>query len=481
MHWKVAWRIIGQILCGIGLCMSVPLVFGLWRGDGSACPFFLSMCLTILIGLGLTLLFRRTGRMTVNHRDSMIIVSLCWVACAACGALPFVLGGFASFTDAFFESMSGFTTTGASILTDVEALPKSILLWRSLTHWLGGMGIVVLTIAILPFLGVGGMQLYKAEVPGPVTDKLQPRIRDTARILWEVYVGFTAVYTVLLLWGGMDLFESLCHSFATMATGGFSVRNASIGAYRSAYVDYGTAIFMILASINFSMHFQFFRGRPLIVWRDPELRFFLAFVLLATLIVTGAVHGTDYTDWKDALRFAFFQVASMVSTTGYVTADYEFWPPVAQGVLLLCMFMGGCAGSTAGGIKCMRIMILLRHAYQELFRLVHPRAVVPVKFGTRMVRDDVLGSVWGFVVLFLTCFILAGLLLAALGMDVVTAFSSVVACLSNVGPGFGQVGPMDNYSVLPAPGKWVLSLCMLLGRLEIHTVLVLFLPEFWRK
>jgi len=318
-------------------------------------------------------------------------------------------------------------------------------------------------------------------VPGPVADKLQPRIKDTAMSLWKVYVLFTVAQVLLLMFGGMDLFESICHAFGTMATGGFSTRNASIAAYDSAYIDGVITFFMLVAGVNFALHFQLFRGRPLAVWRDPEFRFFVILTLLLTAVVTFSIQSSSYSSWLDALRFGSFQVASILTTTGFATADYERWRPLPQGGLLLCMFIGGCAGSTAGGIKCMRVMLLFKHAYRELFRLVHPRAVLPLKFGPKLVKEEVLNSIWGFFILFIVFFVLSGLALTAMGVDVLTAFAAVVACIGNIGPGLGEVGPVDNYAAIPALGKWVLSFCMLLGRLEIYTVLVLFLPEFWRK
>ena len=481
MRWSIALHVTGLILLCVGLCMFLPLACGWYYADTSIAPLFLSLCVTVLAGAFLMFSFPRPNPMVINHREGMVIVSLGWATCAFFGALPFALGGFPSYTDAFFESMSGFTTTGASILTNIEALPKGLLFWRSLTHWLGGMGIIVMTIAILPFLGVGGMQLYKAEVPGPVADKLQPRIKDTAMSLWKVYVLFTVVQTVLLMFGGMDLFESVCHAFGTMATGGFSTRNASVAAYNSAYIDYVITFFMIVAGLNFALHFQLFRGKPLVLWRDPEFRFFMILVFLLTVIVTLSVRESNYPSWADAVRFSVFQVASIITTTGFATSNYELWLPLPQGVLLLCMFVGGCAGSTAGGIKCMRIMLLGKHAYRELFRLVHPRAVLPLKFGSKPVKDEVLTSIWGFFVLFILLFVVSSLALTAMGLDLLTAFSAVVACIGNVGPGLGEVGPVDNYAAIPALGKWVLSFCMLLGRLEIYTILVLFVPEFWRK
>jgi trk system potassium uptake protein TrkH len=481
MRWTIALHVTGLILLCVGLCMFLPLACGWYYDDNSVAPLFLSLCVTVLAGTFLMFSFKRPKPLVINHREGMVIVSLGWAACAFFGALPFALGGFPSFTDAFFESVSGFTTTGASILTNIEALPKGLLFWRSLTHWLGGMGIIVLTIAILPFLGVGGMQLYKAEVPGPVADKLQPRIKDTAMSLWKVYVLFTVAQVLLLMFGGMDLFESICHAFGTMATGGFSTRNTSIAAYDSAYIDGVITFFMLVAGVNFALHFQLFRGRPLTVWRDPEFRFFAILVLVLTAVVTFSIQSSSYSSWPEALRFGSFQVASILTTTGYATADYELWLPLPQGVLLLCMFIGGCAGSTAGGIKCMRVMLLFKHAYRELFRLVHPRAVLPLKFGPKLVKEEVLTSIWGFFVLFIVLFVLSALALAAMGVDVLTSFAAVVACIGNIGPGLGEVGPVDNYAAIPTLGKWVLSFCMLLGRLEIYTVLVLLMPEFWRK
>ncbi len=481
MRWGVAWHVTGLILVCVGLCMFFPLLCALYYTDGSEAPLFLSLCVTVLVGVFLLFFFRQPQPLVINHREGMVIVSLGWMACGVFGALPFVLGGFPSFTDAVFESVSGFTTTGASILANVEAQPKGLLFWRSLTHWLGGMGIIVLTIAILPFLGVGGMQLYKAEVPGPVADKLQPRIKDTAMSLWKVYVLFTLVQTVLLMFGGMDLFESLCHAFGTMGTGGFSTRNTSVAAYGSAYIDYVISFFMIVAGMNFALHFQLVRGRPLALWRDPECRFFIVVILVVTAMIALSIHGQAHASWVDAVRFSLFQVASIITTTGFATADYEMWAPLPQGLLLLCMFVGGCTGSTSGGIKCMRVMILFKHAHRELFRLIHPRGVLAVKFGSKLVKDEVMASIWGFFVLFTVVFVAAGLALTAVNVDVLTAFSAVIACIGNVGPGLGEVGPVDNYGGLPVLGKWVLTLCMILGRLEIYTVLVLFIPEFWRK
>ncbi|MBU1004129.1 MAG: TrkH family potassium uptake protein [Proteobacteria bacterium] len=482
MRWKYTLYVVGAILVSIGMTMLLALAWSVYYDDAGTLPLMKSILVTLCVGGGLFRIFRNPDALAMNHREGMAIVALGWIAAALMGALPFWFAEtFSTFTDCFFESMSGFTTTGASVLSDIEALPRGILFWRSLTHWLGGMGIIVLSLAILPFLGVGGMQLYKAEVPGPVAEKLKPRIKDTAVLLWKVYLLFTVLQTVLLWFGGMDLFESLCHTFGTMATGGFSTRNTSIAAYDSVYFDTVITIFMLIAGANFTLHYNVLRGRPAVMFRDPEFRFFLGVFVIFTLVSTVSIWGNNYESLGDALRFASFQVASIMTTTGFATADYELWTPLPQALLLLLMFLGGCAGSTGGGIKCMRIMLLLKLAYQELFRLIHPRAVTRVKLGRHNVPTEVLSSITGFFMLFLGLFIVSSFLLTAMGVDIVTAFSAVVASIGNIGPGLGGVGPTDNYAHLPLMAKWLLVFCMLLGRLEIYTVIILFVPEFWRK
>lgn len=480
--WFYVVRALGALLCCIGGTLLLPLGFSAAYKDGALTAFLLTMAVAMVLGSGLMLSTRgRAAPPVIGHREGILIVACGWIAAAALGALPFTFAEtFSSFTDAFFESMSGFTTTGASVLTDIERVPESLLLWRALTHWLGGMGIIVLSLAILPFLGVGGMQLYKAEVPSPVPDKLRPRIKDTAMALWKVYILFTAAETVLLMAGGLNLFEALSHTFATLATGGFSTKNASVGHYQSAYVDGVVMVFMLLAGINFSLHYAALRGRVHSFWRDPECRFFLGLSALLTAATAGSLYGSIYASLSQAFRYAAFQVISLLTTTGFATADYETWPPLAQVVLFLCMFLGGSAGSTGGGIKCLRILLLIKHGYREMLLLIHPHSVFQVKLGGRMVPADVLHSIWGFFVLYMGLFILFSLLMAALGLDLLTSFSSVAATLGNIGPGFGAVGPADNYAALPQAAKWLLSLSMLLGRLEIYTVLVLVIPEFWR-
>jgi trk system potassium uptake protein TrkH len=343
------------------------------------------------------------------------------------------------------------------------------------------MGIIVLSVAILPFLGVGGMQLYKAEVPSPVPDKLKPRIRDTAMILWKVYALISLAQVLLLMIGGMDFYDALCHTFTTMPTGGFSTKNTSIAHYNSVYLDTVFIFFMILAGINFSLHYQFLRGKPLAFWRDSECRFFLGAVLVLTGIVSINIYGSVYETLGQALRFGSFQVVSIVTTTGYATADYELWPAMSQIILILCMFLGASAGSTGGGMKCLRVMLYFKYCYKELFSLIHPHAIKHIKIGGKSVPEDVMRSVLGFMGLYIGLFAFSSVLLASMGVDFMTSIAAVAATIGNIGPGLGMVGPVDNFAHIPYLGKWVLIWCMLLGRLEIYTVIILLVPEFWRK
>jgi trk system potassium uptake protein TrkH len=438
--------------------------------------------ITVLSGSILYLVFRKVEAAVINQREGMAIVAVGWTVVGLFGAIPFYLGdGGFTFTDAFFESVSGFTTTGASVLTNIEAMSKGLLFWRSFIQWLGGMGIIVLSVAILPFLGVGGMQLYKAEVPSPVPDKLKPRIRDTAKILWKVYALISLAEVILLLLGGMGLYDALCHTFTTMPTGGFSTKNASIAHYDSVYFDCVIIFFMLLAGINFSLHYQMLRGKALVFWQDSECRFFLGAVVLLTFAVSLNVFGTVYKTIGEALRFGAFQVASIVTTTGFATADYEQWPTMSQFILLLCMFLGASAGSTGGGMKCLRIMLCFKYCYKELFILIHPHAVSHIKIGGKTVPDDVMRSVLGFLALYMGLFALCSVLLAGMGVDFTTSFAAIAASIGNIGPGFGMVGPVENYAQIPYLGKWLLIWCMLLGRLEIFTMIILMVPEFWRK
>jgi trk system potassium uptake protein TrkH len=482
MHPQLVLRFIGILIFFLGVSMAGPLLVSLIYKDGSTGAIFYAMLITSGTGLLFFIGTKKDKETHLSHRDGVAIVTFGWVAAGLVGAIPYLLSGsIPNLTHAYFESISGFTTTGASILTDIERLPEGILLWRSLTQWLGGMGIIVLSIAILPFLGVGGMQLYKAEVPSPVVDKLKPRISDTAKTLWKVYLLITVVEIILLFGGGMPLFEAVSHGFCTMPTGGFSPKNASIAHYNSPYFDGVIIVFMLLAGINFSLHYKLIKGDLTIFGKDPECRVFFVLIVLFIIMVTFNIHGTVYDSFTRAFRYAAFQVSSIITTTGFVTTDYDLWPSFSRKLLFLCMFLGAMAGSTGGGMKIMRIILLAKHSYCEIFRIIHPHAITSVKLGGRPVPGEVLSSIWGFFLLFLGLFIVASLVMAALGLDMISAFASVAACIGNIGPGLGLVGPAKNYVAIPFIGKWVLIFCMLLGRLEIYTVIVLLIPEYWRK
>ncbi|MBD3160870.1 MAG: TrkH family potassium uptake protein, partial [Candidatus Eisenbacteria bacterium] len=434
--------------------MLLPLPFSLYYGGGDHNAFLISAGITIVVGF---IAFRSTKLSgEVRAREGFAIVTLGWVSFSLFGCLPFLISGqIPSFTDAFFETMSGFTTTGATILPDIERLPHGILFWRSFTHWLGGMGIIVLSLAILPFLGVGGMQLFKAEVPGPVPDKLKPRVTETAKILWGVYMGISGIETLLLLIGGMDLFEALCHTFGTMATGGFSTKNASIGHYDSAYIEYVITFFMLAAGTSFALHYRALRGEVRAYLRSHEFRLFLGLLAGATLLIGGGLFLHHEGALEPAFRMAVFQVASILTTTGYGTADFERWSVTAQMILFGFMFIGGCAGSTGGGMKVARLLVLVNFGRVEVKRLLHPRGVIPIRIGETVVPRDVAMNILGFLVLMLLLFFAGVLAFSLLGYDWITSFGAIAATLGNIGPGFGMVGPTDNYAHVPILGKWM--------------------------
>lgn len=480
MHFSSVINILGFLLMFLAAAMLLPIPFSLYYGDTDYVALVISAAITLAAGFAA---FRFSKfQEDLRPKEGFAVVTFGWVFFSLFGSLPFMFSGsIPSFTDAFFETMSGFTTTGATILTDIEKLPHGILFWRSLTHWIGGMGIIVLSLAILPFLGVGGMQLFKAEVPGPVADKLTPRVTETAKILWVVYLVFTLAETGLLMLGGMNLFEALCHAFGTLATGGYSTKNASVGAYASSYIHYVIIIFMILAGTNFSLHYRFLRGDFKVYFKNQEFLFFLAAIGLSTFFIGVFTFFHSGQSLLHFFRDTLFQVVSIITTTGYGTADYEQWPPSAQVILFFLMFIGGCAGSTGGGMKVIRVFILSKFVFSEIVRLLHPHAVVPVRIGKTVIGRDVLTNVFGFFVLYVFIFAVGVLIMAGMGLDIVSAFGSVAATLGNIGPGLGSVGPIDNYAHIPLLGKWVLSLLMLIGRLEVFTVVILFSPSFWQK
>ena len=482
MRWRLILHVVGLLTLFFGLTMALPLVVSLLFKDGSGIPMLLSLAITILFGASMTFGFRGTKIADIRQREGMAIVFFGWTAMGLFGALPFFLAGEGvSFTNAFFESVSGFTTTGSSILTNIEQNAEGILFWRSFIQWLGGMGIIVLSLAVLPFLKVGGMQLYKAEVPTPVPDKLKPRIQETAVTLWKVYILFTFLQVLLLLAGGMNLYEAVCHAFTTMPTGGFSTKNTSIAHYNSIYFDTVFILFMLMAGINFSLHYQMLKGKPLAIWRDAEGRFFLFLSLILVLLVSWNIHGEVYNTLGESIRYGAFQVVSILTTTGFATADYETWPAMSQIILFLCMFIGASAGSTGGGIKCLRLMLLFKYCTRELFLLVHPKSITHIKINGKPIPEEIIRSVIGFLALYIGLFAVCTVILSGLGVDFVTSLTAVASCIGNIGPGFGMVGPAENYAVIPTLGKWLLIWCMLLGRLEIYTVIILLAPEFWRK
>lgn len=444
-------------------------------------PLLVSGGLVMLFGGLLGLFTRKDTNTNIGKREGYIIVSTAWVIISLFGTLPFILSGaIPSFSDAFFETISGFTTTGASVLSDIEAVPKGILFWRSTTHWIGGMGIIVLSLAILPILGIGGMQLFVAEVPGPTPDKLHPRIAQTAKRLWGIYVLLTVIETILLMFGGMDLFDALCHAFGTMATGGFSTQNASVAHY-SPYIQYVIILFMILAGTNFTLHYFLLKGSLRKMWKNEEFKYYMAVIGGVTLVITLSLIFLMGSGVEKAFRDAIFQVVSIITTTGFVSANYLVWPFYVWMLIFLLMFTGGCAGSTGGGIKVVRQLLLFKNSTLEFRRLVHPQAIIPVRFNGKPVSSDIIFNVLAFFLIYMLIFAFGTFVMSLLGLDFESAIGAVAASLGNIGPGIGSVGPIENYAHIPVLGKWVLSFLMLLGRLELFTVLILFSPDFWKK
>lgn len=462
--------------------MLTAVPFSLYYRTDDIPAILLAAGATLVASIAMYLLTSKEGE--ASHKEGILITTLGWILAAGFGALPFYFyGTFPTYTECYFEAMSGFTTTGASVLAEIEKQPAGILFWRSLTHWIGGMGIVVLSLAILPALGAGGMQLFKAEVPGPTADKLVPRLRDTAKRLYVIYTIISAAEVILLLAGGMSLFDSLTHMFGTMGTGGFSPKNASVGHYQSAYVDLVISAFMFIAGANFLLHYNLMARRDFTAHvTDEEFRFYSGIVGFFTVTVAlNLVLQNVYPNLLLASRHALFSVVSIITTTGFVTEDFEKWPTYGHYVLLFLMFVGGCAGSTGGAIKCVRVWMLLKMAANQVFRIVHPKAVRTIRYNGRIVHAEVLSGIQSMFVLYMTVFILSSLALAWLGHDALTAISAIAATLGNVGPGLGTVGPVENYSHFSLPAKWICSFCMLVGRLEVYSVVVLFFPEFWRK
>jgi trk system potassium uptake protein TrkH len=483
MRFSAIQRILGMLLMVSSATMLPPLMLALIFKDGSEAAFSIAFVSVLAVGAMFWFPVRDKQR-ELRVRDGFVIVALFWSVLGLVGAVPFALAEqpHMSFTDAMFESMSGLTTTGATVITGIDHLPRSILFYRQELQWLGGMGIIVLAVAVLPMLGIGGMQLYRAETPGPMKDnKLTPRITETAKALWYIYLGLTVSCAFAYWFVGMSVFDAIAHSFSTVAIGGFSTHDLSIGYFQSTAVETVAVFFMLLAGINFSLHFVAWRSvNPLTYLRDAEFKTYVTVLFLSGCVAVSYLYlsGT-FVDFGDALHHGIFQVVSIGTTTGFTTAEYFHWPGFLPVMLLFTSFIGGCAGSTGGGMKVIRFLLLFKQGLREITRLVHPNAQIPVKIGNKAMPERVIEAVWGFFATYVGCFVLMMLILLATGLDQITAFSAVAACLNNLGPGLGEVG--FHYADINNTAKWVLSLAMLLGRLEIFTLLVLLSPAFWRR
>ncbi|WP_455197007.1 TrkH family potassium uptake protein [Kaarinaea lacus] len=483
MQLAAILRIIGLLLMIFSVTMLPPALVGLIYGDGAIIPFITAFAVTLIAGV-LVWFPLRKQRKDLRIRDGFVVVVVFWLVLGFSGALPLYFSETPplSLTDSVFESISGLTTTGATVITGIDTLPHSILFYRQQLQWMGGMGIIVLAVAILPMLGIGGMQLYRAETPGPMKDnKLTPRITETAKALWYIYLGLTIACAVGYWLAGMDTFDAIAHSFSTVAIGGFSTHDASMGYFNSTMVEVVAVIFMFLAGINFSLHFLSWRTltiRPYL--HDPEVQTYFVVLSVTAAITTLYLYldGT-FDNVGSALHHGIFQAISIGTTSGFTTAEYYAWPGFLPVLLLFSSFIGGCAGSTGGGLKVIRFLLLYRQGVREIKRLIHPNALIPVKIGNKPLQESVINAVWGFFSLYVASFVILMLMVMATGLDHITSFSAVAACMNNLGPGLGDVGA--HYGEINEVAKWILCFAMMLGRLEIFTLLVLFSPDFWRK
>ncbi|MDR9417399.1 TrkH family potassium uptake protein [Gracilimonas sp.] len=491
INFTVVLGILGAFIFFLGFALLMPALIDLVYNEGTWQAFLISAAIAFGSGGLLWYLFRPKEELRI--REGFLIVSLTWLTLSIVGALPFVISGILpSFTDAVFETMSALTTTGSTILggetssgfqnPQIEEIPKSFLFWRSLAHWLGGMGIIVLSLAILPLLGIGGMQLFQAESPGPTTDKLTPRIQETAKLLWGVYVAFTTA-EFILLWvhPSMDWFEAINHAFSTMATGGFSTKNASIEAFNSVYIDWVIIVFMFIAGINFAMHFRLLRGDFKSFFDNREIRFYGLVIMVSILVISSTLWIMDKYELFEAIRYGSFQVLAIVTTTGFGTDNYEVWNTAGAFFLFLLFFTGGCAGSTGGGIKMMRWVILIRNTGREIKQIIHPKAILPVRIGDQAITQNIQRTVLSFFVLYIFMFGLGAFIISLFGYDFMSSVGASIASIGNIGPGWGDFGPTDTFAHLPFLGKWVLIMLMMIGRLEIFTVMIIFSPAFWKQ
>lgn len=480
INWGVIINTMGRLLFFEALFMTISLIVAMSYGEPDVHAFLWSSLTTFFVGYGCYFITRKASR-EVGKREGYIIVSIVWVVFSFFGCMPYMISGaIPSLTDAYFETMSGFTTTGSSILNNIEELPHATLLWRSMTQWLGGMGIIVLFLAVLPKLGVGGRELFLAEAPGLNTDKLTPSVKSTARRLWALYVGLTLMEVVLLYFGGMNWFDAINHSFTTLSTGGYSTKQASIAAFPSPFIQYTICFFMFAASINFSLVYMAFTGKIKKLFRDAEFLWYTAIIVFFSISITMGLASTIHINFEENFRNALFTVLSIISTTGYATADYLLWAPHISVLIFILMFIGGSGGSTSGGIKIVRVMLLVKNSYYEVVRLLHPNAVIPVRYNRQSVKSATIDNIMAFVILYAIVFMISVAIFSLWTDNLDTTLSGVATSLGNIGPGFGDIGPSLNFSHLAPAAKWFLSFLMLLGRLELFTVLVLFTPAFWK-
>ncbi|NIB39506.1 potassium transporter [Pseudomaricurvus alkylphenolicus] len=482
MHFTIIFRILGILLMLFSLTLFPPILVSLWFADENQTAFWLAFGITFVTGL-LAWMPVHNIKQDLRTRDGFLVTALFWSVLGLFGSLPFMFsnGLQLSFVDAAFESLSGLTTTGATVITGLDVLPKSILYYRQQLQWLGGIGIIVIAVAILPMLGIGGMQLYRAETPGPVKDsKLTPRITETAKALFLIYLGLTIVCALSYWMAGMTLFDAICHAYATVAIGGFSTHDASIGFFQSDAIMAICVFFMVASGVNFALHFYSFQERRLTHYlRDPEFQLYIGVILLGCVLTVGMLYLFGTFNLHDSLSHGVFQLVSILTTTGFATTDFSAWPNVLPFMLFYFAFMGGCAGSTGGGIKVIRILLIFKQGVREIQRLIHPNAVIPIKVGNTSVSDRVVDAVWGFFSVYVFAYFTMFLVLIGTGLDVITAFFAVGACINNLGPGLGQVAA--HYGDINDTAKWVLCFAMLLGRLEVFTLLVLFSPMFWKR
>jgi trk system potassium uptake protein TrkH len=493
LNFKIIFHFLGLLLlCNGGFMLLSSLISVIYK-DGVTLKLVLSGVSVILLGL-FTMLGTRKHRKEMNKREGYIVVSFGWIFMALSGTIPYILTGvIPSFTNAFFETMSGYTTTGATILNDIEIVPKGVLFWRSTTHWIGGMGIIVLAIAILPLLGIGGMQLFAAEAPGPSGDKLHPRITDTAKRLWLIYFGYTVAETILLKVAGMSFFDAINHSMSTLSTGGFSTKNASVAHWNhKPIIEYIIIVFMFLAGTNFVLSYFAFKGRVQKIFKDEEFKMYFKFIITFTIIAALIIyfradlllstidHPMVWGRAESAFRHALFQVLTVITTTGFITADYTLWTPFLLVMFFGLMFLGGSAGSTAGGVKVMRHLILIKNVFLEFRRALHPNAVLPVRYNTKLISGDIVFNILGFFILYMLSFIIGAVVFSMFQIDFESAIGLSASSLGNIGPALGNFGPVNNYSTLPPLAQWWSSFLMLIGRLELFTVLILMTPFLWR-